>query len=71
MAVKPDPAIALWVADVVQVQTLSSLSNPTAEHLKLIKDSADRLWQILNGQLTPETAQRMKAVAEMMAAEIA
>ena len=62
------PELALWIADVVQVETLSKLTSKeiTDEHLQLIQASAGRLWGVLQGVLTPEQQSRMRLVAERM-----
>jgi hypothetical protein len=65
------PDLAVWIADVVQIQTLAAKRPISDEHAELIKQSADRLMDVLDGRLSPELQTRMIEVARQMATELA
>jgi hypothetical protein len=59
--------LAVWIADLVQIQVLADKKSLSAEELGLIKESAGRLLNVLEGRLTPDLISRMTAVAREMA----
>jgi len=61
----------VWIADVVQIQTLASKTPISDENAELIRQSADRLMDILDGRLSPELQQRVVEVATEMAKAVA
>ena len=61
----------MWIADVVQIQTLASKTPISDENAELIRQSADRLMDILDGRLSPELQQRVVEVATEMAKAVA
>ena len=65
------PDLAVWIADVVQIQTLASKTPISDENAELIRQSADRLMDILDGRLSPELQRRMVEVATEMANAVA
>jgi hypothetical protein len=65
------PDLAVWIADVVQIQTLASKRPISDEHADLIKESADRLMDILDGRLSADLRHRMTEVAIEMANAVA
>ena len=65
------PDLAVWIADVVQIQTLASKTPISDENAELIRQSADRLMDVLNGRLSADLRHRMTAVAIEMANAVA
>lgn len=65
------PDIAVWIADVVQIKTLVRVRPISDEHADLIKQSANRLMDVLEGRLSPDLLERMSAVATEMANAVA
>lgn len=63
--------LAVWIADVVQIQTLASNTPISDERAELIRQSAGRLMDILEGRLSPELLERMTHVAAVMAEVVA
>jgi hypothetical protein len=61
------PDLALWIADVAQIQTLASKTPISDENAELIRQSAGRLMDILEGRLSPELLERASVVATEMA----
>lgn len=63
--------LAVWIADVVQIQVPASETPVSDDHAKLIKESADRLLNVLKRRLTSDLQARIIAVAREMAQAIA
>jgi len=63
--------LALWIADVIQIQALASQTPVSDEMAKVIYDSATRLLDVLEGRLTPDVQARMAEVAKEMALAVA
>jgi hypothetical protein len=62
--------LAVWIADVVQIQALSE-APVSAENARVIRESADRLMDVLEGRLSPELQARMTEVAQEMTRRLA
>jgi hypothetical protein len=63
--------LAVWIADVVQIQTLSSKTPISDENAELIRQSADRLMDVLEGRQSPDLQRRMAEVATEMTLALA
>ena len=64
-------AFTRWIADVAQIRTLASKTPISDENAELIRQSADRLMDVLEGRLSPDLRHRMTAVAIEMANAVA
>ena len=65
------PDLAVWIADLVQIRTLADKTPISDENAELIRQSADRLMDVLDGRLSPELQERMVEVAREMANALA
>jgi hypothetical protein len=65
------PDLAVWIADVAQIQTLASKKPISDENAELIRQSADRLIDVLEGRLSPDLQRRMAEVATEMSLALA
>jgi hypothetical protein len=61
----------VWIADVVHIQTLASKTPISDENAELIRQSAGRLMDILDGRLSADLRHRMTTVAIEMADAVA
>jgi hypothetical protein len=61
----------VWITDVAQIRTLASKTPISDENAELIRQSADRLMDVLVGRLSPDLRHRMTAVAIEMANAVA
>lgn len=62
--------LAAWIADVIQIQVLAGQKPVSDNAADRIKESAERLLNILDGRMSPELQRRMIETAKRMAMDM-